>query len=115
MLGRQWEICSGNCPAERPCTKEQSEHWRGVWDGEIKQDVPAPIPPYPMSAVQTRTAPCIYLGEPTGEKVECESCQGKVELKMFACACHGKCTVQKAISGLACCAICADFQAADQP
>jgi hypothetical protein len=32
MTLREWELCSGNCPPERPCSKETSERYRAMWD-----------------------------------------------------------------------------------
>ena len=32
QVGRLYELCSGNCPAERSCTPEQSEAYRRLWD-----------------------------------------------------------------------------------
>lgn len=55
----------------------------------------------------TVSLPCVHLGQPTGEQVQCKSCSGNVQLKVFACATLGKCTVAKpspAVTG--CCAGC---------
>jgi hypothetical protein len=49
---------------------------------------------------------CPLLGEDTGERVECKACGGNVQLKVMACPVHGKCTVGKAVGGVACCATC---------
>lgn len=32
MVGRLWELCSGSCPSERPCSQEMSEAYRTRWD-----------------------------------------------------------------------------------
>lgn len=32
-VGRLWELCSNNCPAERPCPDGLSEQYRALWDG----------------------------------------------------------------------------------
>jgi hypothetical protein len=53
---------------------------------------------------------CVHLGEPTGEQVECSSCRGKVVLKVLACALHGTCLPSRAVAGLPCCVLCADYQ-----
>lgn len=71
-------------------------------------------PPTPAGAVLAdvvaapRLAPppptCKHLGAETGELITCPSCRGNVQLKTFACARYGKCTVRKWVSGVACCA-----------
>jgi hypothetical protein len=38
-----------------------------------------------------RTLPCVHLGGPTGETIKCPTCKGNVQLKVHACAVHGKC------------------------
>lgn len=38
---------------------------------------------------------CKYFGEELDEKVLCNTCKGKVELKVFECGIHGKCTLGK--------------------
>lgn len=52
---------------------------------------------------------CIHFGEPTGNKVLCPSCRGKVELKTFACAVHGQCLPTKQAQGVACCIGCKEY------
>lgn len=51
---------------------------------------------------------CAFLGAPTGEVAECPSCNGRVRLKLFACAKHGRCTLGKPAPGVACCRGCPD-------
>jgi hypothetical protein len=34
MKGRLWELCSGNCPASRPCSAELSQSYREKWARE---------------------------------------------------------------------------------
>jgi sugar lactone lactonase YvrE len=46
----------------------------------------------------------------TGEMVECETCAGKVRLKVMACAVHGSCTTGKRVDGIACCGGCVDYR-----
>lgn len=55
-------------------------------------------------------AVCVHLGEPTGGRVACPSCRGRVQLKLFACAVHGSCTPLKKAPGVACCVGCSDYQ-----
>jgi len=47
--------------------------------------------------------PCAHLGGETGERVGCPTCKGRVQIKLMACAVHGKCTVGKALPGVASC------------
>ena len=51
---------------------------------------------------------CPHLGTPTGETVTCPTCRGHVELKVLACALHGRCTPSRAAPGVACCLTCTD-------
>lgn len=58
--GRLWELWTGICPPERPCTKEAVTAFRrGYQDSSEHTEI--------------RTTPCIHLGEPTREKVLCDS------------------------------------------
>lgn len=50
--------------------------------------------------------PCVHRGEPTGQKVECPTCNGRVELKVFTCEIHESCTIKKKVDGHACCEGC---------
>lgn len=56
-----------------------------------------------------RSLPCIHLGEPTGETVNCQTCRGGVALKTFKCELHTGCTPEKKVDGIACCRFCADY------
>jgi hypothetical protein len=63
-----------------------------------------------------RAGRCLHLGGDTGERVLCPSCRGKVELKTFTCAVHGRCTQAKKVEGVACCTapgLCPDWTAED--
>lgn len=90
ILGREYEICSGQCPSERPCPPpaEQAAH-RRRWQLDADR--------------------CRHQGPLLGT-VACPSCGGHVEVKVFACAPHTACTLRKPVAGLACCATCADYQ-----
>lgn len=35
-----------------------------------------------------RLETCVHVGRPTGDFVECVSCQGRVRLRVFACDIH---------------------------
>lgn len=52
---------------------------------------------------------CQHLGPATGF-VECPACQGNVRLKVFACEIHKSATMKNPINGLACCAVCREYQ-----
>jgi hypothetical protein len=69
------------------------------------QHYPRPAKPTPKPV-----GACPYFGAPTGETAACQTCAGKVELTVFACALpkHGKCTVARKVDGVACCAGCPD-------
>jgi hypothetical protein len=93
MLGRLWQICSDNCPPDNPCKEEERQALIASWDKN-----------------ESRRGQCLHLGEPIGEQ-KCETCPGNVRLKIFACALHQKCTPQKQLAGVTCCAACPDFAA----
>lgn len=57
--------------------------------------------------------PCAYLGKPTGELQECQTCIGRVSLKVFECAVHGTCTLGKPVEGRGCCRGCNEYEAAE--
>jgi hypothetical protein len=75
---------------------------------------PAPLVP-PKPAKRGEKPPPVIAdcphrsAEPVGE-VECQTCRGKVELKVFACAvaAHPSCTIAKAVAGHHCCTGCAE-------
>lgn len=46
---------------------------------------------------------CKHFGEPTGERVLCSTCEGRVQLQLFKCAVLGVCTPRKAVAGVPCC------------
>ena len=50
--------------------------------------------------------PCVYLGEPDGQLEECQSCNGRVQLKTHHCSIFSRCTTHKTIPPLACCTTC---------
>lgn len=58
--------------------------------------------------------PCAHLGAEVRQQ-ECDSCAGKTQIKVFACAVHGECTLGKKLDGLACCAGCKDYQPKETP
>lgn len=56
---------------------------------------------------------CRHLGEPTGAKAECQTCQGKARLKLHACSVFGDCTIAVGLrsEGKAACFDCTKWQA----
>lgn len=55
---------------------------------------------------------CEHFGAYTNESRLCQSCKGKVKIKIFDCAIHGKCTFSKCFAdgSIACCKGCKDFK-----
>jgi len=107
-----------DCTCERPgwCQRHQcvkTEHWhtlcrtragyfrlweqgRGPGQGAVRQpQLVAPLP-------------CRHLGESV-RKEACRACRGHVQVKVFACALHGECTLGRMLQGTACCARCPDY------
>lgn len=79
-------------------------HYRALWwpDAPPLAVVPAARPAPPAS-------PCAYLGLETGERRQCPTCSGKVEIKLRDCTVHGSCTEAKPVPGVACCADCREW------
>lgn len=71
------------------------------------EDKPAYVAQHPQPENRKR-GPCMHLGPPTGERVDCRSCQGRVLIKLLACAEYGLCTTEKQLDGIRCCATCPD-------
>lgn len=70
----------------------------------------------PRNGVTEPPQPCKNLGEPIGETVECATCSGKTQLKLFACSVHGKCTIDpnRPVPGVANCQ-CDKYKAKPRP
>lgn len=62
-------------------------------------------PSFSLLPKPTATGPtrCKNLGEDTGKQVICQSCGGKVQLKVFQCSVFGECTIGKRTNELSCC------------
>lgn len=43
MVRPLWELCSANCPPERPCTPELSDQYRDLWDRFALGQAPVPV------------------------------------------------------------------------
>lgn len=69
------------------------------------------IPSPPIKASRTD---CISRGNQVGS-VTCSDCKGKVELKVFECSIHGKCTLGKGTASLSCCENCKQYQPSSPP
>jgi len=67
-----------------------------------------PVRPGPVVALP----PCRHLGAPTGEVRPCQGCATVHQVAVMACVIHGICSVDKLLSGIACCAICKQREAA---
>ena len=50
---------------------------------------------------------CSHLGLYSGT-VPCATCAGSVNLKLYGCDLHQRCTLEKPVSGISCCASCPD-------
>lgn len=100
---------SPSCGQCRYCQLWEDPVWRERWQAQQEgRELPPLETPAKVSAYVQPVAqePCIHLGEPTGERRECDSCQGKVEIKLRACGVYGNCTTHKRIDGIACCVGC---------
>lgn len=72
-------------------------HHRSVWRAAGVCDLPEPM---------GKPATCRHLGEEV-RRQQCGTCRGVVQLKVFACAVHGECTLGKPAPGVkGCCEGC---------
>ncbi len=90
--------------ADSPLSDDVFVRLSGLVDRERVRRQPTKMLPTPP-----RTA-CALLGDPTGEMRLCETCTGKVELKVMVCSVHGACTIGRKVDGLECCASCNSHQ-----
>jgi hypothetical protein len=51
---------------------------------------------------------CTHLGEEL-EKMVCPTCSGRVQIKIFSCRLHEKCTINMRLLNYKCCAMCQDY------
>jgi hypothetical protein len=70
---------------------------------------PLSIPVVPADRVAALF--CVHLGGETGERRQCPTCAGHVEIKLRACAEHGSCTLYKLLDDVVCCQGCPDYDA----
>jgi hypothetical protein len=105
--------CDGNHPGREARPGDYtSEQCRLCWLSRQRGDS-RPAPDTGGSAPRRLASPassCRHLGEATAETVLCPTCSGHVELKLFACCVHGRCTTTTAAPDVACCATCPDYQ-----
>jgi hypothetical protein len=73
-----------------------------------RANVPVTLAVAPTGA---KRGACRHLGADTGGRRLCDSCGGRVELKVMACGVHGMCTAGKRVDGVACCTGCPDWEA----
>lgn len=104
----QSEFTHGRCQGTN-CTPEKSNAFRRKWRLQLIGEMPKPIVQDAPHSAQRKEA-CALRGEATGETVTCPSCRGTVELKLFTCQPHGKCTVGKPVDGIACCLTCHEYK-----
>lgn len=57
----------------------------------------------------TQKGRCKHLGKATDKTVECDSCNGRVRLKLFECAVYSLCLPGKQIDNIACCIGCDSY------
>ncbi len=81
---------------------------RSEWPEGITDE--APSGPQPAWHPIAKRGPCKHLGDEV-RREQCDSCSGKVLLKIFACEVHGECTTQKPLPGVPCCGGCEQYEA----
>ena len=98
MTGGVWQMC-------------QDVAYREYWDKNNAEALavnPVLNVPIVLSSVQkspiikASKGPCVHLGEETGNKVQCPTCNGIVMLKTFKCSLFGECTTAKPVKETAC-------------
>lgn len=55
---------------------------------------------------------CHHRG-PELRRVECPTCSGNVQVKVFGCAVFAECTIAKPLPGIQCCEACPRYQAGE--
>lgn len=91
------QICRGQILAPEKC-----EAYRANWRAN-------PILQSPTAPREPRTD-CRHFGAEL-RRQQCETCCGKVVLKVFACALRGECTPEKPLAGVPCCGGCHQYEA----
>jgi hypothetical protein len=83
--------------------------YRKLWGGDPATVTPATAATAPHRP-RDRTAACVHRGRPTGETRVCESCTGRVSIKLYGCQLHERCSIERDV-GAAVCATCPDYVA----
>ena len=68
-------------------------------------------PIHSLTVLDSTATECSRRGADTGQRVQCPTCSGRVELKVFACEVHGQCTIARQAPGIRMCRGCRDRQA----
>ncbi len=63
----------------------------------------------PISLARSEGCHCLHRG-PELRREPCSTCKGTVQVKVFACAVLGECTLAKPLSGIATCETCEHYQ-----
>ena len=102
----------------RPCTCDRctpilgapytSDQCRLCW---LYHHAPAYRALWDPAACGLARSPCRHRSAAI-DLVECPTCQGRIRLKVFACAVHGQCTSDTALPTIGCCKRCPDYQSA---
>lgn len=91
---RMFAICHGSADG---ITAAESAAYRENWKRLAKSG--------DAKASPENRSPCQSLGRELRQQ-QCDSCSGKVMLKIFACDVRGECTVLRPLLGVACCGSC---------
>jgi hypothetical protein len=83
------------------CCGEKTECKDGIRILDNQLAVPSPV--------VRRTQPCRHLGGEVTRRL-CESCCGRVEIKIFGCNVHGNCTAKRVFGGIQDCTSCRDYE-----
>jgi hypothetical protein len=91
MTEHLWKICRGEVLTPEACAAYRA-NWARMTPGQPPKD----------------NADCVHRG---GElrREQCESCTGRIQVKIFACTVHSECTLGS-LPGVLRCAGCVDYQ-----
>lgn len=82
-------------------------HWKCVKCGTERTNYSAP--PKRECSVN-KYIQCQHRSANSVRTVQCASCGGNVQIKVFDCSVHKECTLSKKLNGIACCESCKDFK-----
>lgn len=88
---------------------ELCREWASLLPQATGRGMPTALP------VASSSPACIHQGEATGELLDCASCTGRVQLKVFSCDVHRRCLPTRHSPGVACCNGCPDLQVTAKP